>query len=247
MTWFLKKKKSKAWILVGIMTVIIFTMATTSNGPAPIDGIFKSIGLSPWTKSMHVSVFVMLIPMFISIMVVEVYAVGKCGIKRRYIFIVFICLSYVLFKGGEAVHGYQKSIGHGIHALEFKNSKNRVSYEISNGEVTSLVGTIKIKNYSSSKVSFKLQIPVFEYESEINEKSNMIILKREDGSEVIFNLEPNESRTIVMERLNIIGELENPVKITTTIHSFGIEKIIIISNGEKSILTVNKRGYYIEI
>jgi len=233
--------KVKASLSIFMMSITFFLMIDTKYINALGDYILQFFNINAWSGNntgFHLTILYFGILFFISMFLVNRYAIDKLNMKGKRVFIVFVILvtSFTLVTSLSVQ--YIKRNSEGLESIAFDSENSELDYQFANGEIANLEVSFILKNYSEQKKEFYVSI-----DSPWLRKDEVkaIEILNKDGSKAKFLLEAGESKeyTITNKEFKISGGRR-----FANGGSRGIIIEIILSNNEGEIVRLTDENIF---
>ncbi len=191
-------KYTKAGLSIALMSISFFLMIENKY-ICCVGGLVSSLLKLPhWSNGstgIHMPILYFGIPFVFSFAFVGKYAVKDLGLKKRWIFLIFVIAVTSLVATANQGIVIAKSHSKGLLSIAYESSADNLKFSSKDFKITQFDAQLTLKNYSNQKHVFtiKLDSPYFREEGfEPFEIRNL------DGSLKKFELAPSESNTFLL-------------------------------------------------
>ena len=233
--------KIKGIIAIFFLSISFYMMKTTTYTRALGDYVLEFIGLKSWSgefRGMHLTVIYFGILTIVLLYVVLNFAVGKCGIRKRWVLllvIVFINM-FSFITNGVAKNIKRNSDGLGTIGLNSENSK--MEYKSKDMQYTKFNAEIELVNYGDESKEFSMTIDDLYYKED-GIKDIDIFTK--DGKKTVFKLEGNETEIfrINLDEYKILGG-----RVSQNGGGNGVIEDIILTDENNNKIKLDKNNFF---
>ncbi|WFD09801.1 hypothetical protein [Tepidibacter hydrothermalis] len=198
--------KTKAGILIFLMSITFYMMLTTPYTHALGDYILEFVGLKAWTgdySGNHLTIIYFGILFMIFLHLVGKYVIDGLGIRIRSVFLIFVVLVTVFYSITGITAKNIKKNSSGLLAIGYNPAHSSMNYRYEDNKFVEFIAEFELTNYSDEKKTFYLSIDSPFYREDGIDPISFYTF---DGDRAVFELEGNETKLFLLslDNYNVI-------------------------------------------
>jgi hypothetical protein len=234
-------KKIKGIIAILFLSISFYMMKTTMYTRALGDYVLEFIGLKSWSgdfRGMHLTVIYFGILTIILLYVVLNFAVGKCGIRKRWVLLLVIIFINIFSFITDATARNIKKNSNGLQTIGFNSENSKMEYQSKDMKYTKFNAEIELANYGNESEKFSMTIDGLNYKED---GINGIDIFTQDGKKAVFELDGNETEIF---RINLDEYKISGGRVSKNGGGKGTIKDIILIDENNNKIRLDKNNFF---